>query len=510
MNTIKVQIKNYRSIPLDSPITIELKEGIQFIVGVNNVGKSNLLRVFSDFRESFYRYSTPNYEKGHYKELKTPFDSLCNQESPHSPVELSITYKSLKEKVALDVEGDYRHSRGMYVYNSYSLRIDEPGSKERSEVEELVKSLTSIMYIGASRNSIHEAKGKSFDGDVGQSFFHIWNQWATGEEKIKMKKIALLTGELQQLFGYQRFEIKINADSTNMIITNDDGAFSLNELGTGIAHFVITLGNALFKQPSYILIDEPETGLHPKMQEMFVRALASKARYGLIATSHSIGLARSVADEILTLTKENGKPKLVPFGQHYRTTISQSVSEMGYSQYAELGGTNILLVEGRTEIKCFREILRKWGIDKNFIVISLGGGDFITDNNKVIDELNELKRLNAKSISVIFDSEITKKGSKLTAKFLGFKKICESLSFNVFPTEYYSTENYINQQAINTVLGDNYKQLTPYENFNKSKNKWSKDKNWLMFREMTKEDFNGTDLAAFIQNTLVPLADNTD
>lgn len=49
------------------------------------------------------------------------------------------------------------------------------------------------------------------------------------------------------------------------------------------------------------------------MQEIFIRTLASKAKkYGLVATSHSIGLARSVgADKIYSLSKKpDGKLNL--------------------------------------------------------------------------------------------------------------------------------------------------------------------------------------------------------
>ena len=45
----KITIKNYRSIPFDNPISLEINKGITFILGVNNVGKSNLLRFIYEF-----------------------------------------------------------------------------------------------------------------------------------------------------------------------------------------------------------------------------------------------------------------------------------------------------------------------------------------------------------------------------------------------------------------------------------------------------------------------------
>src|SRR5688572_2934786 len=54
---IKIKIQNYRNIPLGSPIEFQIKDGITFILGVNNVGKSNLLKFFYDFRAFFHQLS---------------------------------------------------------------------------------------------------------------------------------------------------------------------------------------------------------------------------------------------------------------------------------------------------------------------------------------------------------------------------------------------------------------------------------------------------------------------
>jgi hypothetical protein len=241
-----------------------------------------------------------------------------------------------------------------------------------------------------------------------------------------------------------------------------------------------------------------------------VRALAAKVKRGLIASSHSVGLARSTYDaQVLSLTRlPAGYFELKPFGEHYTPTISQSINELGYTQFSEIGGNNILLVEGRTDIKSFREILRKFGIDTNFIIVSLGGGEFIVaDQTKIKDELSELKRLNAKSYSVIFDSELTSAGGVMANKFIDFKNCCESLGFEVFPTDCHSTENYISQSSLDKVFGlGKHRALLPFENFKADpSNIWSKDKNWLLFREMTKSELS-PELTQFIQDKLVPFS----
>jgi energy-coupling factor transporter ATP-binding protein EcfA2 len=367
---------------------------------------------------------------------------------------------------------------------------------------------SNTFYIPPLRSLSAQLTGQHRDIILGQQFIQQWDNWANGNSIRQRTQIETLKGELRELFQFSRFDIHPSVGNDSLLITTDDGTFRLEELGDGIAHFILVLGNVLMKQPNLILIDEPENGLHPRMQEMFIRTLASKSRFGLLAASHAVGLARSVGDHIFSLTRDsvNG-PRLSPFGEHHPLTISQSLTELGYSQFAEIGGNNLLLVEGRTDVKAFREILRKYGIEHHFIIWSLGGAEFIglQDKSRFMDELNELPRLNPKSISVIFDSERTSAAVPFDPRFQTFYEACKKLGFHIFPTEVHSTENYLKQPAIDALLGTGFRALQPFEKFGSVGQKWDKNKNWLLFREMKKDDFKATELDKFITATLIPL-----
>lgn len=171
-------------------------------------------------------------------------------------------------------------------------------------------------------------------------------------------------------------------------------------------------------------------------------------------------------------------------------------------QYAELGGNHLLLVEGRTDIKAYREILRKFHLEQHFLLWSLNGSDWLkAPRVKIADELSELKRLNARSISVIFDSERTSSAIMFDRQFQCFYDLCCELGFNVFPTDRHSTENYITQAALDVVI-PGHRALGAFEAFGTNGSKWEKSKNWLLFREMRAEDFDNSGLKEFIQDTL--------
>lgn len=503
MKSIFIKIENYRNIPAGNPIEIEIKEGVNFILGPNNQGKSNLLRFLHEMKPVLRSITSNSRGIDTQIALESFFDQIVNQRSDSRSVKFEIRVGKYILQVTMDPYGGDPHTKNCQV-----SAVLKGGNENPTSCLKELESLTDTLYVGAWRSGLSETSGKHYDIEIGTRFISNWSKWASGDNVEQRNKIDLLVEELKNLFGFDKFDIIPNDDKTNLLVKTDDGSFTLDELGGGISHFIVVLGNVLIKNPGYILIDEPELGLHPKMQEVFVRALAAKSKYGIMATSHSIGLARSTADTILSLTKSSvDKLKLEPFGRLYTPTTSQSINELGYSQFVETGSNNILLVEGRTDIKAFREILRKFNIDTSFIILSFGGAQFFNkDKKKINDELKELKKLNAKSISVIFDGSKLKSTDSLEPRLSTFRQCCRSLGFAVFPTEVHSTENYITQEAIDKILGPPYTSLTPFQNFNKVTQikKWDKNKNWLLFREMKLEDFDNTKLKKFIEDKLAP------
>lgn len=507
MENVKITIRNYRSIPFNNPVSYDMGEGITFILGVNNIGKSNLIKIFHELKYSFQAAIDGGVPSFTFNSIGNTvlYSSVKNQRSEETKIEMKLEFGA-GNSIQLEINPNDTNNLDIPSYNHRATVSGEPVD---ARLQDFYHLFANTMYVGSFRTPTFQTSGSYYDIEIGNAFIIVWDAWATGTSVSSRTKIRTLKNELKELFGFNHFDIYPNHSNTNFIVETDDGSFNLDELGGGISHFILVLANALIKEPAFILIDEPENGLHPKMQETFVRILASKAKYGLVATSHSIGLARSVgADKIYSLSKnESGKLLLSRYGENYKPSITNAINELGYSQFVELGGNNILLVEGVTDIKCFKEILRKYGIEQHFIIMDLGGSSLISEDRH--EELSDVRRLNAKSYNIIFDSEITEEGETLKKKFQDFKNMCEGLNFNVFVTEFHSTDNYITQAAIDKELGNNYTALGKYENLNNrpKENKWGKSLNWRMFREMDKSDFEGTDLDEFISQTLVPLTE---
>ncbi|MDZ4402694.1 AAA family ATPase [Prosthecobacter sp.] len=500
MEQFSYTLQNYRPFGLSHPVEMTVSEGITFILGPNNVGKSALLRAFVELKNVIEPAAKRDNRK-YDAQISTSFETLVCRSNPTSSFSVAVANDTAKWTVSFT-------SRAGIHSNAVGVHMDVRGDNVTPESRFRAMSLfTNALYVPAFRSPTVNAQGDIYGMHIGQQFVAQWDEWANGKRISDAEKVSALVEELRVLFGFSRFEITVAKDGSQLLVRTDEGRFSLSELGDGLSHYIIVLGNAMIAAPDWILIDEPEIGLHPKMQEAFVRVLASKARYGLIATSHSVGLARSVADRVLMMTKDaSGARRLEPFGKHLNPTIAQSISEMGYSQFAELGANHLLLVEGRTDIKAFREILRKFNLEQHFLIWSLNGSDWIkAPPEKIADELAELKRLGAASVSIVFDSERTDSSMDMSEAVRPFHDLCASLGFNVFATDRHSTENYITQEALDKLCPGTVA-LGEFEIFGASGKKWEKSKNWLLFREMGRPDIEGTGLGQFITGTLSRLA----
>jgi ABC-type siderophore export system fused ATPase/permease subunit len=47
---LAITFQNYRGFSIENPVTLEIDDGITFLLGVNNVGKSSLIRAFYELR----------------------------------------------------------------------------------------------------------------------------------------------------------------------------------------------------------------------------------------------------------------------------------------------------------------------------------------------------------------------------------------------------------------------------------------------------------------------------
>lgn len=522
MQPFRLTLKNYRPFEDTAPVSIDVAPGITAFVGPNNSGKSSLLKFFYEFRDWFgyftnlgflqsiaarntvggsdIRGSDDRVEVFHNRnrrplliEMEFPRATdnqvslvrlIAERPNPNAFTGEVFLGPNRRKAVGAHSEGG---AHGFALEGATGLIVDA------SPLEETRKAIQQSLYIGPYRNAISEGGGNYFDVAIGTSFISVWNEWKTGASRQQNEAAQQATEDIAHIFGYKRLEINAAAGNGILQVIADGKPYRLRELGAGLAQFIVVFGNILVRQPSIVLIDEPELNLHPSLQVDFLLSLASYASTGVIFASHSIGLARSVAERLYTFRREYGRSIVKPFEQ--TINLAEFLGEMSFASYKDIGFATVLLVEGVTEVKAVQQFLRTFQRDHEIIVLPMGGDQFFAANRE--QELSELRRLTT-NVGVLLDSERTSADQPPASHRIAFVECCERLGYRTCLTQRRAFENYLTDEAVKSVLGADARALGPYERLKDAPRPWSKSENWRIARAMNRPEIESTDIGRFI------------
>ena len=526
---VQITIKNYRCFPDENPVRICLKDGFTAFLGSNNSGKSSLLKFFFEFRQLFEMLSPPNMRQlikiinGNGQTVKfmhSVFDKneVFNNTNKRN-LEFYLHFPNARsgkavERLVLEISRQeeptfsgiiHAHGRAIEplkngrdrceLYQNEVLKHPS-GNIETGELLQVLSDLHESIYIGSFRNVINVGGVQDyFDISVGNRFVDAWRQFKSGETKSHNEAAHAVTEDIKNIFHLQHLEINPSGDGSTLQMLINGKSYRLDEVGSGLAQFIIVLINVAIKEPPFVLIDEPELNLHPSLQLDFLTTLGSYAKKGVIFATHSVGLARSAADQIYSFKKvEEGKCEVRLLEDTLR--LPQFLGELSFSGYTDLGFVKILLVEGPTDIKTIQQFLRKYGKDHKIVLLHLGGSGMINGNREA--ELQEIKRISA-NVAALIDSERTTESQALSEDRQGFVDVCNRLEFQCKVLDHRATENYLSDRAVKLVKGEEYSALEPFQDRRDAQHGWSKSENWRIAREMTPEELDATDLGDFLK-----------
>ncbi|MDZ7965799.1 MAG: AAA family ATPase [Nostoc sp. DedSLP03] len=542
---VKITLKNYRCFSDSKPARIMIRKGFTAFIGVNNSGKSSLLKFFYEFRSLFASLSNPsnlvNTLSGNSQDLNFPREVLYPQEvfCNTNDRPLTIEFYFLPEgeigkdslpiiqeiKVVIPRNNSYTtfitinnqklniKQENINLDNGIILNIKKLGeliaSVDISYILAEFKHLSKTLYIGPFRNAIsvlpilHPSVMNDidnqylsyFDINVGRAFIRQWRQFKTGADRNRSIATLELTDDIKRIFSFEQLEINSSNDDQSMQLFINRKVYNLSEIGSGLAQFILVIVNVAIQNPSYILIDEPELNLNPVLQLDFLTTLAKYASQGMLFATHSIGLARASAEYIYTVRQTSQGSEVSEYEKN--SSLPELLGELSFSTYREFGFDKVLLVEGPSEIKTIQQFLRKYKQDHHFLLLPLGGSALINATSK--SELEEIKRISDKIFALI-DSERLSADEALGAERQAFITNCQEIGINCHVLNYRATENYFTDKAVKLVKGDNYSALQPYEKLENARYGWRKSENWRIAKEMTLDELELTDFGQFLKS----------
>jgi hypothetical protein len=330
-----------------------------------------------------------------------------------------------------------------------------------------------------------------YDAPQGTSLAAEWNAFKTGHEKSKNDAADEVESTLARLFGFEGLQVNVGGNEFSIKIGRS--TYRLDEIGNGFSHLLYLAIDTIVRPASLLLIDEPESGLHPALQRELLSFLAERSSGNLYFATHSVGLARSVADKVLAIHRYEGKLNVREMAS--LKSYAQWLGELSFSTWSELGFEALLLVEGPTELRALPHLLRLLKLDGKVMLQSLGGSDLI--NGTSAPALGEYKRLN-RPVFALIDSERSNADDDISTGRQGFVEACKKLEYNVHVLERRAFDNYLSADLVRRAVPGAVRALNPFEKLKGEEPGWSKSKIPAIVQKMQWDDISATDLGEFL------------
>jgi hypothetical protein len=523
---VDLAIFNYRPYSDSTPARLRLQDGFTALLGVNNSGKSSVLRFFYEYRALWGLMASPDQIAQMLSGYVAVSPQLAAGERSwftgnDRPLRLEVTL----HEPTLTIDGEPVTLVFEHMQPSHEMRLTARVGKDRWQLPrnitahhspdrpagvvlsngeitldptpliEVGSELARAMYVGSFRNMINVGASAYYDLAVGDAFISQYQDLVSGPNPEQNERAHQAVAEIGRIFGIPDLQVTAAPDGKSLRCIVGGRSRRTSELGSGFSHFLMLMINVLIRRPSLLLIDEPETGLHASLQLDLLTTLAAYCESGVLFATHSVGLARAAADRIYTVSPSPDGSLLKPYEQEPQ--LAHLMGQLGFDRSPDLGFRAVLLVEGVTEVRTFQQWLRKFRKEHEVLLLPLGGSNLIKAGADL--ELQELKRMNV-PIHAVIDSERTEANGSLAAGRVAFIETCQKTGIAVHVLERRATENYMTANALQVALGKPVNPLTPFQSLAEAANPWTKTENWRIAREMTIDELRATDLAELLDS----------
>jgi predicted ATP-dependent endonuclease of OLD family len=371
-----IEITNFRSFGSNNRLI--LGQGLNPIVGENNVGKSSILRVLDILRKA-YIFAQEDFPNGDTeRKLLATINLELNSD------ELSELMKAIAKTAVPNKE--YLISN-FEALNKIQIIIDHSKSPEkqiRANFINLQKNPNQISFLSQYNEERYQSnlkdhllvifsnKVKIFD-EVrkrphgknqnvresldGELVADVLANLKMGRNPNDRNKFTLIQEGFSNLFPNLKLDVVGEpGHAPSILIKKNSTSFevTIDRAGTGIGEIIILLAHMIATQNMIFGLDMPELHLHPHAQRALMRLLEaySKNNQFIIATHSSIFLDTKELERIIVIRDKQGVAKVSQLPDNYFNPEEQIKLARYLDTYNRdfFFSKSVLLVEGPTEL----------------------------------------------------------------------------------------------------------------------------------------------------------------
>jgi predicted ATPase len=523
MKLHSLEVRNYRVFTDQTPFVLPLDAAVVAFVGPNNIGKTSALRLIYELRPVWQAFEPGLLASLIGRNNGLPGGGLIGvRDQPEVfsntndlPIRIDWVFaKGCEDPVhirRIKFELSRSQTVTVRVVMSNGEEIQSPGSitanPDRTSITRqdglelfnavdlstIANRFAAAKFIPALRSAAATSQGTINEMPQGADLASYWRTLKTGTSKGGNGLCIRAENTLKQAFGFN--DLQINVGATNDFSLLIDGKpYRLDEVGNGFAHFMCAVIETVVRPTPLVLIDEPETGLHPAMQRKLLDLVSESSGGNVYFATHSLGLARSYADRVLGMHNVGGKLHIDDI-RNLRS-YSEFLGELSFSAWSDVGFEAVLLVEGPVEIRGMPVLFRYLGIDTRVMPMSLGGSDFINASNE--KSLAEFRRLRC-PVFVLIDRDGIDGSDAIPKEREAFVESCKGLGFTTHILGRRAIENYVSDGAVRQVVRSaSARALSPLERLDSVQTGWGKEQIPALLAAMPWAEIEPTDLGKFL------------
>ena len=475
---LSIKAFNYRCFADHDPLQLTLDDGPLALVGPNNAGKSTALKFFRELRSAWGTLRRPDsglntispYALNQEHGVLDFAELFCNHTNGPIRLLLSTALQETDEIESAEVtitKGERPmvtcaliHADGTRI-NDQGIRLDGAGNVRGTNEVVIAKMTTlstalrrtdSSLFLPAGRH-LHPQSGPAPHGmHTGTQYIESWKgllQSTTNKAAAKLpQQLRKIIGDM---IGHRIDQIMPSTDGqTLLLIDGAENQYRLDELGSGITQLLVILLPIALVKPSLLLLDEPETSLHPALQRQLLSHIRSIHSGDLVFATHNYGLAQACASKVYLVDAPKGSASRM-LQREAHNAPSEFLSAFGVQPLLDWGYRGLLLVEGETDVPAFEVLLKK--LDLPDIIVFPCSPLLHTKYALMLAELYRCFEKRA----LVMDSE--KDNPKLARERLEVARKLEQNGIPVHALECRATENLFSDKAVKDVFGSDAKAL---------------------------------------------------
>ena len=281
------------------------------------------------------------------------------------------------------------------------------------------------------------------------------------EKNKDREKFEQINSFLKAVLENPTARIEIPHKNDCILVHMDEKVLPLHSLGTGIHEVIILASTATEIENSILCIEEPELHLHPTLQRKLIQYLESQTTNQYIIATHSAHLLDAVDSEVFHVSMAFGE-SIVSAVQTDQTKLDVC-RDLGYKASDILQANSIIWVEGPSDRIYINYWLRAKRPDLiegvHYSVMFFGGRLFShitadTDRDMhILEDLISIRRLNQNS-AIMFDSDKDKPRKRLSDTKLRLKDEFGSGGGFAWVTQGREVENYLDERVLRDIVMD--------------------------------------------------------